>query len=420
MTTKYWVGAAVAVAQVWTGSIDSVDGTPANNTFTVTIGGVAVSVAGNTSVSQTATDLRAALNASTHPYFAAITWSGSSGNIIGTADTAGCPFVAALTKTGAGSGSVTDFAATTANAGPNDWSTAANWSDGVVPASTDTVIVPADAASYISWGLAQSGVTLTALYVRKPDHRIGLRSNAFATSADGQTVDSAYPEYRQSYLDVGADIIELGDPAAFSTPTGSGRIKIDNAKSGASVFTIHETAPSAVESGLPSVLYIAAHANADVYVRAASGGIGIAVMPTETATVGIVSVDSETRTTRVLISSGVTLTTYTQRGGDNVLGAAATIATVNVLGGTLTTEGDYTATAVNVLGGTLFANHKKTAGNAITTATIDGGTLDGSQSLTPRTWATVNLTSGTVRADGDYVTITTLGVPASPYTVQLA
>ena len=97
MATKYWLGVADAVAQVGTASIDSVDGTPANNTFTVTIGGVAISAVGDTDVATTATALRASLNASTHPYFAAITWSGGTGDIIGTADTAGAPFVAALT-----------------------------------------------------------------------------------------------------------------------------------------------------------------------------------------------------------------------------------------------------------------------------------------------------------------------------------
>src|SRR3990167_1389847 len=59
-----------------------VQATPGNNTFTVTIGGVVISVVGDTDVATTATALRAALNASTHPYFAAITWSGTAGDII--------------------------------------------------------------------------------------------------------------------------------------------------------------------------------------------------------------------------------------------------------------------------------------------------------------------------------------------------
>ena len=84
MAQVNWRGGTTAVAQVDTASIDSVDGTPANNTFFVTIGGVVISAVGDTDVATSATNLRASLNASVHPFFAAITWSGSTGDIIGT------------------------------------------------------------------------------------------------------------------------------------------------------------------------------------------------------------------------------------------------------------------------------------------------------------------------------------------------
>ena len=172
-TINYFLGSADAVAQVATGSIDTVDGTPANNTFIVTIGGVAVSVVGDTDVATTATNLRTALNASTHPYFEAITWSGSAGDIIGTADAAGAPFIAALTETGAGTGTVTDFAATTASSGPNHWDTAVNWSLAVVPVNTDDVRIR-DSDVTIAWGLAQSAVTLDTMKVdRSYTGRVG-------------------------------------------------------------------------------------------------------------------------------------------------------------------------------------------------------------------------------------------------------
>ena len=74
MSAIYFLGTATAVAQVHTGSIDSLDATPANNTFTVTIGGVAISQVGVTDVATTAAALVVLLNASTHPYFAAKSW----------------------------------------------------------------------------------------------------------------------------------------------------------------------------------------------------------------------------------------------------------------------------------------------------------------------------------------------------------
>lgn len=114
---------AAAVAQVSTGVIGGLDATPANNSFTVTIGGIAITVPGDTDVATTAAALRSALNASKHPNFAVITWSGTGGNIIGTADQAGIPFTARLTKNGTGSATVTDFVLTTANAGVHKWRT---------------------------------------------------------------------------------------------------------------------------------------------------------------------------------------------------------------------------------------------------------------------------------------------------------
>jgi len=78
MATIRWISGTIAVAQLETGSIDSVDATPANNTFTVTIGGVAISQVGDTDVATTAAALVVLLNASTQAYFAAITWANPS------------------------------------------------------------------------------------------------------------------------------------------------------------------------------------------------------------------------------------------------------------------------------------------------------------------------------------------------------
>lgn len=408
MATKYWKGNAPAVAQVSTGSIDSVDGTPANDTFTVTIGDQTVSVAGDTDVNTTATNLRAALNASTHPYFAAITWSGSGGNITGTADTAGVPFVVALTQSG-GTGTVTDFSDTTANAGPNDWSTADNWSTGTVPVNSDDVIIENSSVN-IAYGLDQNAVSLTSLTIKKTyTGKIGLDAAVFAQSADGETTtDSNEDEYRETYLKIGSTRIDLGEHFGPGSPSGSGRIKINQQISGTSDLIVHDTATTSAETGLPAVRYLASHASADVWIRSAPGGVGIAVdVPGETATVGTVSISDTSTTSKVQVGSGVTLTTFEQLGGQNYLDlGAATVTTVNVDGGTLTTEGDATITTLNVNAGTCNANHIKSGGNAITTANVDGGTLDGQASTEARTWATVNFDSGTIKGN-DSITVTT-------------
>lgn len=421
MATKYWLGTADAVAQVHTGSIDSVDGTPANNTFTVTVGGVAISQVGNTDVATTAAALVASLNASTHPYFAAVTWTNpSAGNIVGTADTAGVPFVAALTETGAGTGSVTDFAETTASAGPNDWSTATNWSDGSVPVNSDTVIFANNAVN-VSWGLGQSAVALTALRIDQTyTGRIGLDYANFATSADGETVSpTVKAEYRSHYLAIGTSALDIGRHFDAGTPAGSGRILIDLGSSTACQATVHNTRSSSADGQRPAVRLLASNASTDIYVRQAPGGVGIAAdEPGETSTVGDINVSEDGSSAIVHAGPGVTLTNWIQGGGDCTLEAAATVTKVDADGGRLQIEGDFTITTLNARGAEVIDNHIKTGGNSVTTLNLENGsTYDLSQSLEARTLATVNTDHGVTLVANESVTLTTLNRPGGKVTI---
>jgi len=414
MANKYWLGTADAVAQVATGSIDTVDGTPANNTFTVTIGGVAISAVGDTDVATTATNLRASLNASTHPYFEAITWSGATGDIIGTADTAGAPFIAALTETGAGTGSVTDFAATTASAGPNDWSTADNWSDGAVPGAADNVTISESSVS-IAWGLDQNAVDLTSLTVLDSfTGKIGLDRTQFATAADAATFSTvAKAEYREDYLIIGSDLGNLGQNLGPSSGAGSGRIKWKNDKAGAADIIVHKTSTASTETGLPAIRLLAANANIDLWIRDAQAGVGVAMdEPDETSTFGTISISAENSTTRVFVSDGVTYTTYTQSGGDNIISSAGTPTTVEVNGGKLVLEADFAVTTMEVNAGEVIANNVKTSAVEFATINQNGGIVDFSKSNRPRVVTTYNLDEGTLISDDAVLTITTLDQPA--------
>lgn len=421
MANVYWLGTATAVAGVETGSIDTVDGTPANNTFTVTIGGEAISQAGDTDVATTAAALVALLNASTHPYFEAVTWTNpSAGNIVGTADTAGVPFVAALTVSGGGTGTVTDFSETTASSGPNDWSTAANWSGGSVPVNSDDVIIENSSVS-IRWGLAQSAVTLDSLIIKKSfTGKIGLKEKVFATSADGETESAVDIEYRDKYLNIKATDCQIGENLQSNTAAGSGLIKLD-LDSTASTVTIFGSA-SAVETNKPAIQLLANNSSTKIYVRKATGGVGIAVgAPFETSTISSVDIGDEMTANGVQLGSGVTITSFSQKTGRSFIEAAATITTIDCLGGTLTLEGDYTVTTVNVgSGGVLRDNHIKTSGNAITTLNINrDGEVDTLGSSEPRTYATVNFNDGaTLKADKSILTISTFEEPTGVYTLS--
>lgn len=410
MAKKYWLGQAAAVAQVTTVQITADD---AATTYSVTVGDFTASVAGSgVSVDQTAADLTTEFNSTktTFPHAASISATVATDTITFTADVAGVPFVITSDATG-GTGTIGAPNTTTASAGPCHWDTAANWSDGVVPANTDDVRIENSDVN-ICYGLSQSAVTLASLFVDLSyTGKIGLPRTEFTTTADGETTDTTAREYRDTYLDIGADRIEYGRSSGIGTANGSSRIKIDNAKAGASVFVCHDTGSTA-DGALPAIRYLAANANADVDIREAPAGFGIgADDPSETSTIGDINITALASTTRVIIGDGVTWTNLFQTGGTNLAQGAADVTKVENNGGTLTLEGDFAITTLEQNSGTTRPNNVKTGADEVTTVNLNGGTLDTLRSSEPRTFGTVNHDGGTLDQDDAVLTITTYNQP---------
>jgi hypothetical protein len=417
MATRQWQPKAKAVAQVTT---VTVGGTLSSETFTISVNGVVIATHtdSTTVIAATIAGLVATWNASTHAYATGITAAAASPNLTLTGDTAEVPFTIALNTPG-GSATFTQTA-TTAPTGPNTWDNADNWSGDTVPATNDTVVIR-DTAGNIAWGLGQSAVTLTKLVIDKSyTGKIGLNSQAFATTADGATTTTAAPEYRSAYLAISATTVAIGENQSQSSPAGSQRIMLDLGSNQATV-TIYGTASTSSETGRPAIRLKNVHVSSALYVRSAAGGVGVAIdQPGEVSTLALISISDESTSSRVYTSSGVTLTTWTQYGGNNVVDLAATLTTHTVRGGTCRTEGDYTITTADYSGGTVYSNHIKSAGNAITTLNISG-TIDALGSTVARTWATVNAAvGGVIRADGSVLTITTLADPAAKYSATFS
>lgn len=106
--------------------------------------------------------------------FTEITWTKSgTDKIVATAKVSGKPFVLAASEVTAGTGTHTN-AATTANSGPEDGGTAANYSLGTVLAAAEDFRVmpnPTDGKSYdIKFGLDQSGKDLKS-FRRSPEYK---------------------------------------------------------------------------------------------------------------------------------------------------------------------------------------------------------------------------------------------------------
>lgn len=410
MATNYWKGGATAVAQISTIAVTAYD---AATTYKITIGGIVVSVVGSGGTTTTvATALAAALNASTHPYFTAVTWTSSTNTVTGTADVAGAPFVATSSVSG-GTGTIGAAATPTAAAGPNDYSTAENWSLGAVPVATDDVVLKDDDAD-ICWGLAQGSVQLNSLAIHKTfTGRIGLDRTKFATSSDGRTYSTtSVPEYRAHYLAldvVDGNAVVLGENLSQASAAGSGRLKLDFGAA-APVVTVIATAATSVDAGQPAVRLLMTGAASALYVRSAAAGVGVAVdAPGEVSTLATIDVADTSSTSKVFIGAGVTLTTWKQAGGINIIGgAAATMTACTSNGGTLRIEGDFTITTLTVNGGTVTDNHVKTGGNANTTVAHNSGTLDATGSSAARTWgAYTPAISSILKENTNVLTVTT-------------
>lgn len=408
MAFRYWRGVATPVAQQSTVQITSYGG---GTTYSISIGGISVSAASSVDANGTAAALNTALQASTHPYFTAITFSVSTDTITLTAAVAGVPFVATSGVTG-GAGTIGSVTAVTASSGPNDWSTVANWytANGspasAVPASTDTVIF-ADGSVNVCWGLL-TGVTGVTLIRQDLTYtgKIGLNYAAFATSANGETVNANYPEYRQLYASIGVATYRHGDYSNFGSATGSPRSLWDFGSATTCAAEIINTSATSTDSPRPALRLLFAKSASTLTVRSAPGGVGIASeVPSETSTLGTINIADTSSVSKIFTGTGLTVTTYIQDGGNNVLQSNATITTVTCNGGILRTEGTGAHTTLNAYGGTVYSNNTGTTG----TMNLQGGNVSSFGSSVARTWSTINVfTDSTLTVDPNVITYTTL------------
>ncbi len=328
MGTLLWRGDAPAVAQVSTATITGDDAT---TTYKITINGKVVSVLGTGSgVNATASALKAALASSTIPEFQEVTWTVSTATITGTAATPGVPFTATSSVSG-GAGTI-GAVSTTAGQGPNDWSVAANWSTGVIPANGDDVYIQ-NSTSPILYGLAQSGVALNS---------INGDSTFTGTGGLPRYNPNGYLEYRPTYLAIGASTANLGtNPGAGA---GSGRFKIDFG-SGATVVNVFGTG-SPADPGLPALIIKGTNITS---LNCQSGSIGVAIEAGNVSTITTVRIgwiSSQATDVNLTLGAGCTLTTIDQEGGFLTLNS--TVATLINFGGTASVFGSGTITTLDV------------------------------------------------------------------------
>ena len=187
MTTTHnrWIGEATAVAQVRTTQIT---GAAASSTITTTLTAEdgstqsVVTTMTNSTLADQATVYRNTLAASSQSEFQKLSYSVDGVVVTITANVAGRPFNMSITGT-TGSASVSNTAVT-ANAGPNDFNTTANWSRGSKPTADDVVYFTTGSSSVL-YGLNQSGISLDQMIVG-PGYsgNIGTNTAALQINAD--------------------------------------------------------------------------------------------------------------------------------------------------------------------------------------------------------------------------------------------
>lgn len=302
MASIEWLGGADEVAQVAQKNVGS---STSGHTFIITLTnekGTAVAVlthvvdgvdAGNTTT--VAAEIVAEFNALTDAQSTQITASNVASVLVLTADDPGVPFYVSYSGTGTWNNS---GATNTANSGPNDWNTAANWSTGAVPGS-DSVYLTANGTDSILYGLQQTGVTLAMLYAEQGHPQVGLIDTPLAIKVTS---------------------LKIGYVPADGNPKTSAQIfnlKLGNT---ATVGSIKSTNTQG-QSGKPPVQIDVDNASSAFTIEGSSQvGIGTSTVG-ETSTVGTITVKDSAR---VFCGTGLTLTTLNPEGGTSILNAGVT------------------------------------------------------------------------------------------------
>lgn len=356
MSTLRFLGSAAAVAKVITctvgGTIEATD------LFKITIGGKTLTVIAGatdaTTVGGTIVTAFNALSTATYPEFSRITAADNAdGTFTLTADDAGVDFFVTLatTETGGGASDSQTFtqAVTVANAGPNDWSTAANWSTAAVPVNADHVILDVPGTA-IKYGLDQSAVTLASLTRRTGT--VGLSDNNTA----------GYAEYRGKDLKIGVTLLQdYGGGGMFNLNVGTV----------ATTINIHNFSVS-TNTGYPSFLFVSGTpASGSNVINGFICDLGIAYRAGEVATVNALNVTNSNALNSAVVQcgKGATVPIINNDGGLIYCDTSTADIVLNQKSGDTTIYGTANDVTLKVYGGNVRYN---------TTANIAAGSLVGS------------------------------------------
>lgn len=381
---RRWNGGATAVAQVKTIRFTT---SAASDVVTITMEAedgstqAVTHTVADTNNNTTAAAVQAACASSSQSLFQQVTFTVATDTVTVTAGLAGRPFTLTVTDDGSTAYTVAD---PTANAGPNDFNTAANWSGNTKPASDDLVTFSGGSFDVL-YGLNQSAIVLRQFSVtRGYSGNIGTNTAALRIQVDdGDGEDTLNLGGSGTYYSFDGDYPIVNITRNLNTTKVAGELREVNLIGpdvGGTITIDAKDAPSAEGA---DIQIVNVSPTARIVIPSTATQTGHIVQ--DSGTVELSAVTKSTKSSLLLSGSGVFVT----KGSGSVHSNSATItpAAITVLGGLYRHESDADFSGIGS-GGTklaLFGGRvdmsrvgANTGGEflSIGPAKIFGGTLD--------------------------------------------
>lgn len=371
MAIKRWIGNAPSTVDVWTITLS---GVVASQSYTMTINTKVISYVADESdnVESILSGLIAAWNSlspAPPPEFQELTASGlpTAGPFTSMRVVQKVPGRPTTISVEASGEAVFSIENTVPGTGPSDFTNPLNWSDGVGPLDSDTLVFD-NGQIPCKYNLQ---TTLTGvLVVIDPGYggEIGL------PMINRDNPNTSYYEYRTTSLTLagGTAVVNSGQISRCHLDFGNNPANVRILDTG-----------SRIEPQTPVVLIAGGDATSELSIN--RGDVGLAYFQGQTATMSLVRTAYTSRPlsdVNLTIGTGAVLTTITKNGGQLTSRAGAATMSQEVLGGTLTLSDSAAVTTLNVFGGTAVIS---TTGTFGTINLYGNAILDVDQDPRPRT-----------------------------------
>lgn len=371
MATRYWLGGAPPVINVWRITVggtwagsETADVTINNKTLTLTTG------SSNLTTDEIAADIAAMMLGEDTSYhtknadgtdvgefaiLSNVVALGSGGYIDIYGPTDGRP-IGTITVDDSGSTSGTlSVAETTVEQSPYHWSVAANWDSATLPVNSDTVVFDYRAANSCLYDLSQTSLVVARLIIDSSyQHSLGL------PAVNNENPSTPFIEHLGCYLTLlTCTSLEIDSVVA-------GSIKVDTGNN-TSQCTVRGTGQSD-DSSLPACVIKMNNASSSIHVS--GGSVALCPDPDDAGQVALATVGGIIGGS---LSIGDTVTVAAVKMDSGVVDSLSAVTTVTMSGGVYS-QYDGAVTTLNLNGG----QFRWFADESVNAANVTGGLFDAS------------------------------------------